>query len=261
MDNTYAILELAAISDSISFKQMMGSRYKGNDITPRSTIPGTWRGGVVYFGDVTYRSDSSNAKALQSWLRQFANLSPVILYISSHHINLSPTPVNPKPSQGTKFYNNNSVAFEFIQGGIQLYNMAEDDKYSDVRTTVRGCRLGENLVLLIIDGCNMHGLISDSSAIEMQKLLSSKTGKPVVLGYNGKSGATSQIYKIFLNEIPLGTDFSKAFARNTENQNKLIKYWVEAGKKWKSEQRKIMSALDNNGNIYDNHGNLMKKTK
>ena len=260
MRNTYAMIELAAISDSISFKQMMDSRHKGMDITPRSTSPGTWRNSISYFGNLSYRSDSSNSKALHSWLRQFVKLSPEVLYISSHHINLPPTPVNPKPSQGTKFYNNNSVAFEFIKDGIQLYSMVEDAKYSDARTTVRDSRLGEELVLLIMDGCNMHGpSINNSSAIEMQKLLSSKTGKPIVLGYNGTSRATSQINKLFLRSIPSRTDFSKVFVRNTENQNKIIEYWFEAGKKWSSSQAKIMSAIDNNGKIYDYKGNLLNK--
>lgn len=257
MKNEYAILELGAISDSILFKQMMNSRHNGFDITPKSTIPGTLRNGVSYFSKLASRSYDS--KGMVFWLRQFVRLSPEILYLSSHHINLPPTPITPKPSHGTKFYSANSLVFEFIKDGLQCYSMVLDEKYDDARVTVNGSKLGDRLVLLIMDGCNMHGpVISSSAAIQMQNLLSSKTGKPIVLGFNGVSRSTAQLYKLFLQSIPAGTDFSKTFARKTKDQNKLIKYWIEAGKTWGSPQKSIMSAVDNNGKIYDNMGNLLK---
>lgn len=274
MKNSYAIMELAVIYDSIAFKQKMTSRHKGLDITPKCGISETSRSGVTYLSkakywpsrtdrgysmDIQYRRD---VKALQSWLRQFVKLSPEILYISSHHSVMPPTNINPKPTERTRFYSG-LFAFNFIKDGVELFNTKEvKDDPLGAKTTVKGSRLGENLVLLIIDGCNMHGnSIGSSAAIEMQKLLSSKSGKPVVLGYHGTSNSTSQIYKLFLQKIPSGTDFSKAFARNTENQNKLIRYWVEAGQEWSSPQSKIMSAVDNKGKIYDHQGKLMKTSK
>lgn len=258
MTNQYAILELASTSDSILFHQLMNSRHKGVDITPKSVLSGTMIRGVTNFSKLP--SKSYNNKDLVLWLRQFVKLSPEILYISSHHINLPPTPTKSKPSEGKKFYNDKSLAFEFIKDGMQVYSMVLDDKYLDTRITINGSRLGDRLVLLIMDGCNMHGDLKSSAAIELQNLLSSKTGKPIVLGFNGRSESTAQLYKLFLQSIPPGTDFSKAFARKTEAQNKLIQYWIKAGTQWNNTtQRKIMSAVDNQGTIFDCNGNVLKK--
>jgi hypothetical protein len=270
MKNTYAIMELAVIYDSIALKQAMDSRHKGSDLTPKCGISGTLKSGVTHLSNVKYwpsRTDRgvsldaqyrNDVKAVQTWLRQFVKLSPEILYISSHHSVGPATATDPNPQGRTKFYGGH-FAFNFIKDGVELFNTREVDEYADAKTTVKGSRLGENLILLIIDGCNMHGRsLGNSAALEMQKLLASRSGKPIVLGYHGRSFSTSIINKLFLEKIPAGTDFSTAFMRNTEKQNKLIEYWVEAGQDWNTAQAKIMSAVDNKGRIYDYQGKLMK---
>ena len=153
--------------------------------------------------------------------------------------------VNSKQDGATRFFSG-GVAFEFTKKGLELYNPVEGEKFSDARTVVPSKSMVKNLILVIVDGCNLK----EKGALELQQLLSGKGGKPVLLGYDGTSRETSQMCKLFLEEIPKQTDFSKVFTRGTQKQNKLIEYWFEAGKKWKNPQAKRMVALDNAGKFH-----------
>lgn len=182
-------------------------------------------------------------------MEDFAKASPTILYLSSHHY-------------GEFFYdylfNDKNFAVKFTQTGL---------KYGDMGTylvngkEVKNLNIKKSLVLIIVDGCNIVSSGGSSTGKKFQEIFSFNKTKPIILGFTGKSPpkGTSPLHKLFLESLPK-SDFSKRFARGSSQQNELVEYWVEAGKKWQNSASKRLVAIDNKGDIFDHAGKTFRST-
>lgn len=248
MANNFLILELGTdIKDSKTFKQIMETRHGGRDLTPKCSYQNTKSGTLTYLNKLP--ASAWNDTIIQKWMEDFVKASPTVLYLSSHHFG---------EFFSEYFWNDKNFSVRFTQTGL---------KYGDMRTYLvngkeaHGINIKKSLVLIIVDGCNIVSSTGSSSGRKFQSIFSFNKTKPIILGFTEKSPAkgTASLHKLFLESLPK-SDFSKSFAQGSSQQNKLVEFWVEAGKKWKNSASKRLVAIDNKGNVFDHTGKTFRAT-
>ena len=242
MANDFMILELGTdLADSKKFKKIMLSRHGGRDLTPRCTYPNTKSGDLTHLNQVP--QSAWKDKRIQKWMKDFVSASPTILYLSSHHY-------------GNFFseylWNSKDFGVKATQTGL---------KYGDQTTLLlqgkeaQGISYKKNLVLIIVDGCNIVSSTGSSSGKIFQKLFSFKGNKPVILGFTGKSPGrgTAPLHKAFLESLTK-SEFTGSLKTGSNKQNHFVNRWLNAGKKWKHVAKRRLVAIDNKGKVFDYSG-------
>lgn len=248
MRNAFLILELGTdLSDSSTFKEVMTKRHGGKDLTPTCAYPGTVHNALTHLSGVS--GDAWGHPAITKWMESFVSTAPIILYLSSHHYGEFFT---------DHIFNGKNFGVKFLKEGIRygssnMLFISGHAKTLDVNT------FKAKLVAVILDGCNLVTQTGTSGGLKFQSLLSTQSGKPVMLGFIGKSPSTgtAPLHRKFLEFIPQG-DFATMFERGKASQNNLIEYWVRAAAKWAHPQRVV--AINNAGTVYDYKKNVFKGT-
>lgn len=228
----FLILELGPDQkDSIAFKKTI-ERYKlGHDLTPKlvGLKKNTHKQGVTYLSKL--EDSDFTMPDFRKWLGKFAACKPTILYISGHHADTKPI-----------FYNDNGcgllVEKDKIRVGKYMGFLFMKDMYTESgkhTIEVSSVALSQNLVAVIVDACRLiTSGITSGGALEMQNALSSKHGKPIILGFREKAppSGTDKLHSYFVGLL------ARKLKKGPISRQDISDSWIASGQHWSNGRYK-----------------------